>query len=205
MVIKLEYLEKDIEDLLEIDCEHYLGLKFIARQLRTPVGIIDVIARCPNRNRKLYYVIEIKNGPINSAAYVQAVRYANWLNSELSKDGKRLFVPLLIGSTLSEEISTICEYFSHDHNWYEIYRKVFYRVFNFSAKEGVTFTWINNVSSKYHATLKNDFNHINQLWERVDDLEAANYRLHKAIEEFAPAEKQEENTIRLVKNNGDAA
>jgi len=90
--------EQDVETCSNKTQDHYLGVKYVTRQMRTPVGVLDVLARHPECP-VVHYVIEIKKGTIDSAAYVQVLRYAKYLNSERSKDGRRLFVPVLIGSS----------------------------------------------------------------------------------------------------------
>lgn len=162
MAIQLQYLEKDIEDLLEEDCEHYLGLKFICRQFRTPVGIIDVIAKHPEMGT--YYVIEIKQGRLTPAAYVQVIRYAKWLNSEESKNGKRLFIPLVVGRSLDDELKTICELFDkNNHHSVENVNEVSYRLFNLDPKNGVFFNCQDRAERVHRNSLVHHYNHVYNL------------------------------------------
>lgn len=213
--IQITYIEKDIEDLLEEDCEHYVGLKFITRQFRTPVGIIDVIARQPHYNRrfKMYYVIEIKKGTLDAAAYVQLVRYTNWLNSERSKDGNRIFVGVLIGSSLAEDLIKVCEYFDpSEHGWHTTYRKIFYRIFKFDPKRGVGFFWSNNAQANYTNSLKCNYDHIQEILDREDRAEQNNFSLQREnsdLKELLELKAQNiselSSSIRLVKTDGDAA
>ena len=165
MAIQLTFLEKDVEDLIEKESLRYLDIKYVTRQYRTPVGIIDIIAKDPYDSR-IYYVVEIKNGPLDASAYVQACRYTKWLNSEMSKDGARIFVPLLIGTKLDNAVATICEYFdSGTGDFLALYGRSYYRIFEFDVLKGVSFTWRSNNEKDHSHSLTHDFNHI-QYFER---------------------------------------
>lgn len=163
MAIQLQYLEKDIEDLLEKNCEHYLGLQFIKRQFRTSVGIVDVIAKHPDSSWKMpvYFVIEIKQKSLDSSSYTQVLRYTKWLNSEKSKGGKRLFLPLLIGRFLDRELRTICEYFDPGiHCGMDDINRMTYRIFNFDPHKGITFEWCDPHQEAHFSSLISNNNHI---------------------------------------------
>ena len=204
MAIQLSYVEKDVEDLIEQNAEHYLGIKFITRQFRMPVGIIDVIAK-EKEDSRVYYVIEIKNGPIDASAYVQVVRYAKWLNSESAKHGRRIFVPVLIGNNLSYDLTAICEYFYpgtgefHTH-----YGRVYYRLFNFDPIRGVSFAWSSNLQKEHRDKKGYEYSHIEHL---IADLTFAEHYLNEArkeIEELkAPPVKKPRKPV-LVKSEGAA-
>lgn len=200
MSIQLLYLEKDIEDLLADDCEHYLGIKFLARQFRTPVGIIDVIAKSCD-NPYVYFSIELKKDKIDSTAYCQSLRYSNWLNSELSKGGKRLFIPIVIGSSLAEDLHFLCEYFDADdfnHFNLAVYKDVFYRLFDFCPKTGVSFNFHNSAQEKQKNLLRKYHNHIDAICGRADYFE---YALHEErTSKLNPAVH-----LNLVKNESEAS
>jgi len=204
MAIQLTYQEKDVEDLLEKHCPKYIGCRFSKRQVRTPVGVIDVVAQSL-ANREIYYVIEIKNAPLDAAAYVQVLRYSHWLNSERARGGRRVFIPVLIGSTLREELAALCEYFDPMRSsWPELYGKVFYRVFNFDPLIGVRFDWVNSSQRQHSDSLINRYHHAADLTRA---LEIDKLRLEIEIErlrsEFPGLRKPA--AITLVKSSGDAA
>src|SRR5580698_6293371 len=111
--IQLVCTEKDIEDILEQHCERMLGIKFLARQFRTTVGVVDIIAKHPYIPG-VYYVVEIKRDILDPVAYIQALRYAKWLNSERSKIGKRKFIPVIIGEQLQSTLNFLCQHFDHE-------------------------------------------------------------------------------------------
>jgi hypothetical protein len=178
--IQLVYNEKAVEDLIEADCEHFLGLKFITRQFRTPVGIVDVIAKHPE-NSNVYYVIEVKRERLDAAAYVQVLRYAKWLNSEYSQYWKRLFIPILIGESLSSELTTLCEYFDKDdHDSILEHASVFYRLFAFNTKTGVSFKWNDKVQSNHVESLRYRLNPIERIQQDVFHLECELSRFQQA-------------------------
>ena len=139
--IQLNYTEKDVEDILEAHCEHYLGLKYVARQFRSSAGIVDIIAKHPEITNR-YYIIELKRGTLDASAFTQAMRYSAWFNSELSKHGKRVFFPILIGEALHSDLNFLCHYFDRDEYFglSAIYR-VAYRLFDFDPLNGVTFNY----------------------------------------------------------------
>lgn len=170
MVIQLSYLEKDVEDIIQSHTSKFLGLNFIARQFNTPVGVIDVIAkshRCP----RLYWVIEIKRDKLDASAYCQALRYSNWLNSEMSKDGSRFFRPLIIGSSLSDDLASLCKYFDgEDQDWWDYgnQKTVMYRLFNFDPISGVSFNWSSPTQRDYEEIFVEGYNHTNAAIERLE-------------------------------------
>ena len=75
---KIEFTEKELEDYL---CEggrkgnlyKHLGLLFIARQVRTSVGTIDILSYHPIS--KTYFIIELKKDNLNSDAFFQVEKY----------------------------------------------------------------------------------------------------------------------------------
>lgn len=173
--IQLVYNEKDIEDILVEDCPHFIGLKYIRRQFRIPVGIIDILAK-GIENRGTYYVVEIKKGKLDASAFAQVLRYSQWLTSEFSKDGRRAFIPLLIGQELGDDIVHLCEYFEpEEHPGVCYYGRVFYRLFDFCPRSGVTFTWYNNIQRRYRESLVNGFHPYSRL---EMDLSDAQYELY---------------------------
>jgi hypothetical protein len=174
--IQFNCSERYIEDVLANNCEHFLDLKFIARQFQTDVGIIDLIARHPE-DRESYFVIELKRGVIDPQAYVQVVRYANWLNSEYSKDGRRKFFPVLIGESLSSTLDHVCAYFDTDQclNLANIYRPS-YRLFKFDPMTGISFAWFSTGQQAAADKPQLQHCHISALSEQ---LEYANYSLER--------------------------
>jgi hypothetical protein len=150
-MLKIDGSEKDIEDVLEEHSERLLGLKFLCRQFRTKVGIIDIIAKDPI-NPHIYYVIELKRGTLDSSGYVQVLKYASWMNSEFSKGCARLFLPLLIGESLHQELHHICDYWggsgSSNHSYDSPSSWLLkeslspqYRCFSFDPISGVSFNF----------------------------------------------------------------
>lgn len=175
--IQLVYTEQDIEDILEANCEHMLGVRFLTRQFRTTVGVVDVLAKhayVPN----VYYVIEIKKGTLDPAAYAQAMRYAKWLNSERSKGGKRKFIPIIIGEHLQSTLNHLCNYFDHEYqcNVSNIH-DVAYRLFRFDPLRGVAFSWHSVEQAGCEALRIECHCHIRQI---DDELTDALWELEKA-------------------------
>lgn len=162
--------EKEIEKALIWDCKHFLGLKFIKNQVRTPVGIIDVLAVNP-QNKRVFYVIEIKRDTLNSCAYTQCMRYVHYLNRNHNKGGKRLFLPLLIGKNLSQELHGISKHFDADENHdYNDIGYCLYTLFEFNVKDGLSFKYRNMAQETYHDTYLSNyqgtyFDKLSEVWE----------------------------------------
>jgi hypothetical protein len=165
--IELVCDEKAIEDVLWDHCNHYLGLKPIARQYRTSVGIIDLLARHPI-SPNIYFVIEIKRGTLDSHAYTQVLRYCKWLNSEQSKNGQRIFFPILVGEQLSTNLDHLCNFFDVDsYSSVPAIHNVAYRLFKFDPLAGITFNYL-SVSQRDAASLYFENHcHVAQLDERA--------------------------------------
>ena len=147
-MITIQADEKDIEDILSARMKRHLGLKFLQRQVRTPAGIIDMLARGEEKN--VYYVIELKKGEINPYTLVQALRYTMYLNSNLSKDGKRIFIPVLIGDSLNKEMERSVVYLPDGGGDLEgcLY-SAYYRIFDFDPDRGISFTFMNTAQERY--------------------------------------------------------
>lgn len=179
--IQIVCSEKDVEDVL---CQHsmrFLQLRFLARQCRTPVGVIDILARHPFIPG-VYYVIEVKRARLDPSAYVQVCRYARWLNSERAKDGRRVFIPMLVGESLSEDLTTVCEYFDHTRQCgYRDYSRVCYRLFKFDPLSGVSFAWQNNAQCNYTESLQFEFDHYDKASMHSEFLEQKCYDLEEEL------------------------
>lgn len=148
-MIKIQAEEKDIEDILQDYCKEMLGLRFIARQIKTPAGIIDIIARCPET--KAYYIIELKKDKLDAYAFCQVMRYAYYLNNDegINKQGKRFFVPLLIGARISDELIKCVNLYEHgDVSYDRIYRPE-YTLFNLDPFKGIRFDYHDSRQKKY--------------------------------------------------------
>lgn len=185
MNFNINVSEKDLEDFLVSNIQKYHpDLKIIKRQFRTSCGIIDLLAKDTSYRYgdNVYVVIELKIGELDASAVCQVLRYTQYLNSEMSKKGKRFFYPLLIGSSISEEISKLVCFFNDEYNdtFY-----CMYDLFSFDLK-GINFGYynINNLkffkenfieqNSRYEnleeESVEKDFE-INNLKTKIEDLE----------------------------------
>lgn len=79
-------------------------LKIIKRQFKIKSGVIDILAK-HKEYKNTYFIIELKVGELTPDSVCQVLRYTQYMNSEMSKEGKRRFYPLLIGNTISKEQS----------------------------------------------------------------------------------------------------
>ncbi len=144
--IRFDISEKDVEDVLFYGMDDFLGLKPIKRQFSTPVGIIDVIAKLEN----VYFVIEIKKDILNASSVCQVLRYCRYMNGQYSKGGDRVFLPLLIGKNLHEELFHLVEYLEdHDDLSNRDYGRIFYRLYNINPMSGFSFSYFNKIQQDY--------------------------------------------------------
>ncbi|MCF0075456.1 hypothetical protein LZD49_33565 [Dyadobacter sp. CY261] len=142
--------EREIEQALIWDCRHFLGLKFLKNQVRTPIGIIDVVAAHPYK-KGVYYVIELKRDLLDESAFVQCMRYTNYLNTNHNKDGKRLFIPFLIGKNISPKLfGAVKHYDIDDQHDYDIAGYCLYTLFAFDLRKGLDFSYFNNDQFEYY-------------------------------------------------------
>ncbi len=140
--------EIEIENILAWNMEKFLGLKFLQRQVKTPAGIIDMIAKDED-NDGIYYIIELKKDILDASAFCQVHRYASYLNSNCTKDGKRLFIPLLIGKNINDEILKCLHIYSkNSHNYMDIGR-TFYALYDIDAINGMSFSFQRTDQKKY--------------------------------------------------------
>lgn len=184
MNFNVNVTEKDLEDFLVLNIQKYHPyLRIIKRQFRTSCGIIDLLARdtshCCGDN--VYAVIELKIGELDASAVCQVLRYTQYLNSEMSKNGKRYFYPLLIGSSISEEISKLVCFYNDE------YKDTFYcmyDLFSFGIK-GINFGYYNINNNKFFRDnyITQNSRYENILEERdVKDIEI--FTLQRRIEDM---------------------
>jgi len=174
-MIKIECEEKDIEDFLCADINKHLSLKLIGRQISTPAGVIDVLAY--SKEFDIYFVIELKKNYLNTSAFAQVIRYSNFLNCTLSK-GRRVFVPLLIGMHLHEELEKSVFLYKDNCVDKNSFWKVYYTLFNLSPDKGITFNWHNAKQYKYEID-NLSYDSMNYLEKRDDELCDQSYEIYR--------------------------
>lgn len=135
--IRFDISEKDVEDVLFYGMKQFLNMTPIVRQFNTPVGIIDVIAKA---SENVYFIIELKKDTLNASAVCQVLRYCRYMNGEHSKDGKRIFLPLIIGKNLHEELFDLVEYCeAPECRGLQDYGKIFYTLYDIDPMSGFSF------------------------------------------------------------------
>lgn len=175
--LRIEATEKDIEDCIAYDCNGFLGLDFIARQINTPAGIIDVLAKS-REQENVYFVIEIKKDCLNAKSLCQVLRYTAYMNNQKSKDGKRLFIPLLIGQNLTDELIKCVHFYDGCVDPMNIY----YRIFSACPYKGLSFLYYNNIQREYEREYLSEGTYFDQINEKIEQIE---YEKHQLIEEFS--------------------
>lgn len=126
-------------------------LEIIKPEFPIPSGRIDILCREIN-NKRNYWVIELKAGDIISDSVVQVLRYTQYLNSEMSKFGKRIFRPLIIGQNISnyesEHLMKLLKYYDPDDNYECFY--CFYRLYSLNTDSmQFDFSYMNVKNDKF--------------------------------------------------------
>jgi len=140
MAIKIEANEKDIEDILCRHMDEFLGLRYVGRQINTPAGVVDILAKSPEK--RVFYIIELKRGEINASAYAQVMRYCHYFNYNKTRCGRRIFAPLLIGDHLAGEMQKNVKIYEQNGEGYSPSCPVpEYTLFQFNPLSGISFSY----------------------------------------------------------------
>ena len=171
----MKYTEKEIEDYLVKNInKHFPELKFVAQQFNVDNNYIDLILK--DKNTKDYYIVELKRGHINSNAIIQVLTYKKLMEINFSKNGKRRFIPLLIGLHLEESphIYKLLEYFEPDLT--QSYEKIFYRCFDLTLN-GISFDFRNIGEQNFTDSHEYYTTKIEFLLEQLDYLEMERWEM----------------------------
>lgn len=150
----IQFSEKELEDYLCADdgqalWEHF-DLRFVARQVKTSLGIIDILAYC--KFSKTWVIVELKLDKLDYKAFFQAQRYKHFCEMEWpGRKEQRKFVTLLVGSNLSEELFYSVRYFNRADYQQErrpLYGQNFYRLFAWNFEDGISFEYQNAEQTK---------------------------------------------------------
>lgn len=184
MNFNIDIVEKDLEDFLcENISKHYKNIKIIKRQFRTKAGVIDLLAKDIDSLNE-YIVIELKIGDLTSDSVCQVLRYTQYLNSEMSKGGKRTFHPLLIGSNLSDELSKLL---SHYEGFFLKPFYCHYDLFNIGMK-GLELGYYNRKNGEF---LKNTYQYQYSAIEDLENkLEGKDIEIHNLKKELGGKDEQ---------------
>ena len=143
--IEINASDATIEQILKDNCKKFLGLRFVDNQIQTPAGIIDILARHPETGT--YFVIELKKDTLDTHALAQVLKYTKIMNANKTGGGKRLFVPLLIGRNLPEELNKCVLHYEPDdgHSAHDIY----YTLYGFDPVRGMSFNYWSIAQEEY--------------------------------------------------------
>lgn len=186
---EINFSEKELEDFLckGKNLEKYLGLKFVGRQINTAVGIVDILACSPFKSKifrwhneekvlgRQWYIIELKKGKIDPAAYFQVWRYKHYFDRVYNSGGSygcvRDFIPLLIGSNLDESLNYNVSHFRSSPK-YETCQPTgtYYTCFDYSFDRGITFTYCSASQEKIEE----------EFYEGIKDKYEAQYDRYRA-------------------------
>lgn len=147
--LTFEYSEEDLQNYLCNNIQkHYPEFKFLKKEFNIPGGRIDIL--CKHKElEKTYIVIELKIGDITCEDVCQVLRYTQYLNSEMSKNSKRTFYPLLIGKSLSgsSHLTKLVNFY------YGCFKNCFYcnyNLFSFDIESmGFDFTYYSKQNKEY--------------------------------------------------------
>lgn len=171
--MQIIFSEKELEDFLceGNNLENYLGLKFIARQVKIePAGIIDILAYSSNSN--CWVIIELKKENLDLSALAQGMSYLKFYqetkkliqNRKISFQRKRNFALLLVGQNLDYFLHKIVDHFDCDVSD----NALMYSLFAVDFENGISFSFFNTFQEKYSEQIceiseRNDVNRFNAL------------------------------------------
>lgn len=166
---KIEVLEKDVENFLCKDgnLKKHLGIKFIANQFRTPVGVIDIVGY--NVCTKRFVIIELKKDNLDVDALLQLTRYREYIEMKIQERNTSILHKnflnkinrsvidykvdyLLLGRRLDSKLHSTVEYWDWDRD-ISLQFKMFYRIFNFTLESGVRFDYYSVDHEKHIDTM----------------------------------------------------
>ena len=175
--LNINYSEEQLQNyLIKNIATIFPELEVIKSEFPIPNGRIDILCREINYKNN-YWVIELKAGDIVSDSVIQVLRYTQYLNSEMSKYGKRKFRPLIIGQNISkyesEHLIKLLKYYDQDYNEYSFY--CFYRLYalNTDLLE-LDFSYINTQNDKF---IENSYKIKYSYMSEIEYLEMNNYFL----------------------------
>lgn len=136
-MVEINFSEKELEDLLSsrASLSKYLGLRYVSRQARLGVGVIDILAyeECSN----MYVIIELKKDYLDFDAYEQVVRYQRFLSA---KYPNRLFASLIIGKGLSPSLNYLVKNYDPRIDCID-QSCVNYSLFGIKLNDPISFYW----------------------------------------------------------------
>jgi hypothetical protein len=185
--IRIQASEKAIESLLCEVAGEQLGLRIIGRQVTTPAGTIDLIA-APisayfSRWNPVYYVIELKQGDIGPSALAQVLRYTRHMNAVKSKNGKRTFLPLLVGEHLRGDLQKVVTLFrGADEHDKSNFGGILYTLFCFNARAGVSFRYRNIAQYAYENEIGTE-TPMGHVLAELEHLDCEYYMLKRSLED----------------------
>jgi hypothetical protein len=145
--MQITFSERELEDFLCTgkNLEKYLGLKFVARQVRIePIGIIDILAY--HKASTTWVIIELKKGVLDPNSFCQISSYVNFYKETKSLiDVKnfrreRTFCGLLVGDSLDSNLHKCVSHYSTNDDWIK-QNLISYCLFNMSFTDGIDFTY----------------------------------------------------------------
>lgn len=164
-MIKIDWVEKDIEDYLckPIDnfkrttkitdisgCENFV---IIGRQVKILNFIIDILAY--DTINKNFFILELKKNNIDINAYMQALKYLKILQAKHLKNNINI---LLIGQNLDENlyytVNRIVTYSGVEKN------EVFYSLYAVDFEHGIDFNYYNVHQEKIRNNLKEIYTNV---------------------------------------------
>lgn len=168
---KIVFDEKELEDFLCKDgnLKKHLGLRLLARQYRTPFGVIDLLAY--HALSKSFVIIELKKDTLGADAFFQIEGYFQALNSKRKfyldrRDYRRCdfllpkrlrntnLIKLLVGSSLSEKLYPCVELWERDQ-WTNN-ADTYYALFGTDLETGIAFNYY-NIGQRQYAEQISDY------------------------------------------------
>lgn len=148
---EIRFSEKELEDFLcqGDNLERYLGIRFVARQVKIANSYIDILGYSEVHRR--FVIIELKKQDLHCKAFFQVCKYAQLYQ----KKSYRTFARLLIGQNLHEDLFYSVEQWSGFETTGDC-RPVYYALFGVKFDEPLKFNYYNVKESTKYEVLKND-------------------------------------------------
>jgi len=138
----LDITEKQLEDAFVSYGAYSIHMTPVARQVRLNSGVADVLCRIGN---KKWCVVELKARPLTDKDLAQVMAYTNELRS---KHLQFMFMPLLIGKSVSGDYLKHCIAHLDEIERVRFSSTAFYGLYSFTACDGLSFNWINQASEE---------------------------------------------------------
>ena len=133
---QIQFTERELEDYLFNDnaLHDNLHIRPVARQVRTPNGVIDIVGINTVTNE--WYVIELKKDILDASAFFQVEKYWHYMN--MTKP--RQFHKLIVGQRLHQDLHHAVSLYDMVDDTTSHFRTK-YALFGMTFDDPISFSW----------------------------------------------------------------